>query len=966
MKKLILSLVVLVSSTVIVSARTKPPVLIIRDPVRKVYRPLSIHDLKIRVRVFGNIAETTMDLTFYNDLNRRLEGRFVFPLPQGSRVSRFALEVKGRLREGVVVGRHKGRKVFEKIVRSMIDPGLLEWTRGNNFRARVYPVPAKGYKRLVVAWQHELKWHGKALLYRLPLLFPYKIANFEVRAEVFRQQAYPELGIPENSLKEIYFKKWQDQYTARFRRKNFKPGRGFAFRLPRTKAYQSVLVEKDSRDGNFAFYAHMVPSILKTMPLKPKKVLLVWDASSSMHLRKTKLELRLLDRYFRNNPELSVELLLLRNTVEKGGVFRMNSRGRAALLRKLKRAPLDGATSFDTLQLNRFQADMVILSTDGLDTFGRGAAGMKRGNAPVYVLASSEKSDHYFLRNLSASTGGVYLNLDRLKTNDAQRLLSSKPFSFIKTEIISGSVTGLTPDSPVPLNGDFSVSGILHSGRAVLRLHFGVKGDTAYTKTVILRRRNTDTGGIVPRLHAQKRIDRLMVHYDNNRNEIQKLAQKYTIVTRDTSLIVLERLSDYVKYKITPPTELTDAWKQALTRIRVLKKKKQFSHLEKVVRMFDALRMWWEKKYPLDTPKIIPTRKKASERVGARSRSERRRFSNNHATGASSPRDNRDMTVRRPASGKKDSKSRVGSSGIQLKKWDPQTPYLKKLRAVAEESLYPRYLLLKKKYGNSSAFFLDVADLFIKKGKKKLALRILSCIAEMRLENPQLLRILGHRLSQLGFNSLAVTVFKRVKEMRPEDPQSFRDLALVLNRTGAHQQAVGLLYKVATTSWDSRFPEIELIALNEMNSIIARHPGKVDTGNLDSRLVKRMPVDVRVILTWDADNCDMDLWVTDPNREKCYYSHRKTYQGGRMSRDFTRGYGPEEYMVRRAKDGKYLVQVNYYGNSQQIIAGATTVQMKLFLNFGRKNQSVKEITLRLKDKKEVVTVGGFRIRFGHR
>ena len=127
-----------------------------------------------------------------------------------------------------------------------------------------------------------------------------------------------------------------------------------------------------------------------------------------------------------------------------------------------------------------------------------------------------------------------------------------------------------------------------------------------------------------------------------------------------------------------------------------------------------------------------------------------------------------------------------------------------------------------------------------------------------------------------------------------------------------------------------------------------------------------MPVDLRVILTWDADNCDMDLWVVDPNKEKCYYAHRQTYMGGRMSRDFTQGYGPEEYMVRKAKDGVYEVQVNYYGNSQQIIAGATTVQLKLFLNYGRPEETVKEVTLRLKDKKEVITVGQFRIRFGHK
>jgi uncharacterized protein YfaP (DUF2135 family) len=53
-----------------------------------------------------------------------------------------------------------------------------------------------------------------------------------------------------------------------------------------------------------------------------------------------------------------------------------------------------------------------------------------------------------------------------------------------------------------------------------------------------------------------------------------------------------------------------------------------------------------------------------------------------------------------------------------------------------------------------------------------------------------------------------------------------------------------------------------------------------------------MPLDLRVVLSWDADNSDMDLWVTDPNGERAYYGNRLTYQGGRMSQDFTGGYGP--------------------------------------------------------------------------
>ena len=131
---------------------------------------------------------------------------------------------------------------------------------------------------------------------------------------------------------------------------------------------------------------------------------------------------------------------------------------------------------------------------------------------------------------------------------------------------------------------------------------------------------------------------------------------------------------------------------------------------------------------------------------------------------------------------------------------------------------------------------------------------------------------------------------------------------------------------------------------------------------MDKRLLKNLPVDIRVVLNWDADNCDMDLWVIDPNDEQCDYSHQETYIGGRMSMDFTQGYGPEEFMLKKAPPGTYVIKVNYYGHSQQILAGATTIQVALITDFGRASERQEAITLRLKDEKEVIEVGKFEYR----
>ncbi len=159
--------------------------------------------------------------------------------------------------------------------------------------------------------------------------------------------------------------------------------------------------------------------------------------------------------------------------------------------------------------------------------------------------------------------------------------------------------------------------------------------------------------------------------------------------------------------------------------------------------------------------------------------------------------------------------------------------------------------------------------------------------------------------------------------------------------------------------WHGRFPEIELVTLAELNAIVATAGQPLDTSRIDARLLRNLPLDLRVVLAWDADNTDIDLWVTDPNGEKAFYGNPLSYQGGRMSQDFTGGYGPEEFSLKVAKPGKYKVEAQFYGHRQQVVAGATTLMLTLATKFGTAEQQSKAVTLRLPGRGEVVTVGEF-------
>ena len=269
----------------------------------------------------------------------------------------------------------------------------------------------------------------------------------------------------------------------------------------------------------------------------------------------------------------------------------------------------------------------------------------------------------------------------------------------------------------------------------------------------------------------------------------------------------------------------------------------------------------------------------------------------------------------------------------------------------------------------SVGYFLDAAEFFLAKGgreQRAFGLRALSNLAELDLQNRQVLRLLAYRLQQAGEIDAAVPVFERVLELAPNEPQSHRDLGLALADAGQAQAAVDRLYAVVTGAWDARFADIDLIALAELNAVVdkSRRDGRpVDTRAIDRRLLKHLPLDVRVVLAWDADNTDVDLHVIDPNGEEVFYGHNLSYQGGAITHDATGGYGPEEFALRVAKPGKYRVEANFFGHRQQVLTTGTGLMMWLSSGFGTPAQQDRRTTIRVRSERgERVVVGEFEVK----
>ncbi len=948
----------------------RPPPLML---VRGAEAPIELQQATLAVDAGGGMASTTIELVFFNPNGRMLEGELQFPLAPGQRVTGFALDFGGEMRPAVPVEKAKGRQVFEAIERRRVDPALLETTQGDNFKLRVYPVPAHGTRRVRLQLAQALDRAGGRWTYRLPLPWAAGAGTVDASVAVHGASAAPVLP---DALEAVPFQQAPDGFSAVLPRRALA---GSALTLSGKADDAARAYVGDVGDASY-FYAEIPVAATPVPRTLPRTVGLLWDSSGSGAARRHEREFALLERYFRAAGDIDVRLVRLRDRAEAPRSFRVRGGDWLALRRELESTVYDGASALGGWVPER-QAGEYILVSDGLENYGPRSFPALSSGQRLFVLNAAPGADSARLDALAQRCNGRLVDLNGGSIDDAARaLLTDGP----RIAALEGEgLAELQAESIEARGGILRVAGRRLRQDAVLRVTLTGTGRPVEVPVTAASPRQP----LAPMLWAGWRIDALQADYALKRGEIARLGKRFGIATRDTSLIVLDRLDDYVRYDIAPPPELRKAFDQMRALRGGQADTTRGGHLQRVLRELDAKVAWWNTRYPKDRPpESLPPKpfiRRQDEQVmpppppppsPVRLPAPAAPFAPAPAPGPAMKSASSTAMfaplARSAGTSVQVSGSRIAAPGaaapigIALQKWTPDARYLDRMRGAGADQAYAIYLDQKPDFANSTAFYLDVADLLLDKGRRDLALRVLSNLAEMDLENRHILRILGYRLLQAGAPELALPVFEEVLRLAEEEPQSWRDLGLAYAALGRPQDAVDTLYQVVLREWDWRFADVELITLADMNAIIAANKGKVDTSRIDPRLLRHLPLDLRVVLTWDADNSDMDLWVTDPNGERCMYANTLTYQGGHMSRDATGGYGPEEFSLREAKPGKYKVEANFYGNRQQLVASSTTLQLKLTTGFGTPRAREQMVTLRLRGQGETVFVGEFEVPAG--
>jgi hypothetical protein len=500
---------------------------------------LAIEEAVVDIRVAGGVARTEMELVFRNDSDRMVEGEFTLPLPAGATVSSYALEVNGALREAVAVEKERARNAYESIKRQMIDPGIVERQAGNVYRTRVFPVPAKGTKRLRIGYVESLARGADGIRYRVPLKFEGLLATF--RAEI---------AVPNDAVLKLSGAAPLTFATDFSKARRTSEGKALRLageleiRLP-ASAGPEILVDGGSQP---VFLLNDVfPDLPEEKRPAARTVDLFWDASESVARLDPGPAFKLLDAWFREQGELEVSLKVLRDTLEDGGVHAVRGGDWSALRKVIESVDYEGATSFAGLATKT--ADLAIYCGDGAASLGT-TTGVLR--APLLVIHRGGGEPPAMLDRAVERTTGALVRVDRMETEAALRALRFLPFRV--TGVSGEGVEDFQIEPAIPVPGQpLRVSGNLKSGAAgTIEIRYGVGAETRVRRQVAVPVAGADEE-LVRRIWAQDHLAMLERRPETNRDLIVRHCRRHRLVSDETSLIVLERFEDHLRYEIPPP-----------------------------------------------------------------------------------------------------------------------------------------------------------------------------------------------------------------------------------------------------------------------------------------------------------------------------------------------------------------------------------------------------------------------------
>lgn len=539
-------------------------------------RALSVKYHHVKVEIVDQVARTSVDQVFVNQAGRDIEGTYIFPVPEGASVSDFAMFVGSERVRGEVLDSREARRIYEGIVRRMKDPGLLEYMGRNLFRARVYPIPARGEKRVQISYTEVLKAENGLVKY----LYPLNTERFsrdplnDVGISVRIESRVPVLNVYSPSHKVAVRKDGEGAARVSYEARDVRPDKDFLVHYSLSKDDVGLsFLNWEGPDGGYFMLLAAPRFAAPGEKVVAKNVVLVLDSSGSMagtKIRQAKEAARFIVRHLDRRDAFTLVDFDDGVTPFTDELVPATEDNVARALKFLDAIEDTGGTNIDdalTTALARMRdgerPGYVLFLTDGLPTAGRTDTAeilgdVRKANARgsrIFVFGVGDDVNTELLDRIAGDHRGTTVYVG--ETEDLEAALSGF-YEKISSPLLADlavELTGIETSQVYPraLPDLFKGSQLVLVGRyrgdgpvaAVLTGRVGRE-----TRRFTLESRpltGSDRSSFLPRLWATRRIGylleeiRLQGRTKELEDEVRRLGLKYGIVTPYTSYLVTEK-----------------------------------------------------------------------------------------------------------------------------------------------------------------------------------------------------------------------------------------------------------------------------------------------------------------------------------------------------------------------------------------------------------------------------------------
>lgn len=558
--------------------------------------PLPIKDLKLDVVVEDQVARVALDQTFHNDADQDLEGVYRFAIPPDAALQRLAMYVDGKLEESAVVERMQARRIYEELVYRRVDPALLEWAGTGRLSLRVYPIPARQDKRLMLAYTQSLPklYDDWTLTVPLPEV-DQPVGELDVAVRV-KGCANCELT---STSHHVEVERTGDDAIVRYKRSGERIGDSFVVHVRDRRRATTVATRGEGGDRYLMVRA---PVALGTAPrvYRPRTWVILDDVSASRSALELRAQADLVDAFLRELDE-DDRISVIAFDVEarqKLAPTRVLDVDRNAIRKSLEGEGGVGATDFGvaldaaTRALAGAAPDdaMIVYLGDGVITSGAQKLDELRaklvGKAHFVGVGVGDGPDTQTLGGLAAATGGYATTIDLAddvgwRAFDLVAALHTARVTALDARLVDAT-GALVPSTAYLASSQLAdgeelelVAKLAGEGTPVAVELTGTVDGAPWHRTIPFDGKPHDQAGYLPRLWAQRHIAaRLLAKHEPVvvppcdgksyptegelreardeaiRKEIIGLGKRYFLLSRHTSLLVLENDAMYAQYGV--------------------------------------------------------------------------------------------------------------------------------------------------------------------------------------------------------------------------------------------------------------------------------------------------------------------------------------------------------------------------------------------------------------------------------